>query len=579
MNKATSKGTYRRLLSYLKEYKLAFIIATIGNLIYALMDVAFLSALEPLTNKGLIDQDIEFMKMVPFYIVGIVFIRGVAAFISTYLMGWIGQHIVQKMRQQLIDNYIYLPSDFYDKNSSGQMLSKITFNTQQVAAASTDAVTKLFRDGGMIIFAISALFYTNWKLTLIFLISAPVIGIIVAVTSKRFKKISRNIQGAMGGVTQVGQEIIDGYKVIKTFNGEKYESKRFGVVAGKNRRQTIKMNLTKAISTPLIQFIASFAIAGVIFFAAILLSKNELNAGEFVFMLSAMIALLKPLKVISNLNSVIQQGITAADSVFEIIDAKKEIDQGKLIFDQELNEIEFSRVNFNYPGSPQNVIKNISFHIKKGETVALVGRSGSGKSTLTNLLLRFHSETAGEILINGTNIKDFSLSSLRKNIAYVSQQTILFDNSVEANIAYAEKDIDQERLIKAAENAHALNFIERLENGFKSTIGESGNQLSGGQRQRLAIGRAIYKDSPIIILDEATSALDTESERHIQAAFDALTKNRTTIVIAHRLSTIENADNIIVLDDGEVVEQGKHKELIKLNGAYAKLHSMQFLDN
>jgi ATP-binding cassette, subfamily B, bacterial MsbA len=574
----SSTTTYKRLLGYLTNYKLILFVAIVSNLIYASMEMLFIAALEPLTDKGLVAGDIEFMKMVPLYIIGIVLIRGIAGFISTYSMSWIGQSIVQTMRQQLVDNYLQSPTAFFDENNSGQLVSKVTFNTQQVAAASTDALTKIFREGTFIIGIITMLFYTNWQLASIFFICAPVIGVIVGYASKRFKKISKNIQSAMGGITQNTQEIVEGYKVIRTFNGESFESKRFHDAANKNRIQTMKMNLTKSLSTPLILFIASFAIAAVIYFAAFQLESKQLTPGEFIYMLSAMMALLRPLKVISNLNNIIQQGIIAAESVFDIIDSKKEKDEGTKCLTHSPDKISFEKIEFSYSATAAKTINNISFEVNKGTTVAFVGRSGSGKTTLTNLLLRFYELESGCIKFDDNNILEYSLASLRENIAYVSQQVVLFDDTIAANIAYASKEVDQEKLVDAATKAHALEFVEKLPQGFETLIGENGSKLSGGQRQRLAIARAIYKDASIIILDEATSALDTESERHIQAALDALTENRTTLVIAHRLSTIEKADNIIVMDDGKIVEQGDHNCLIKLNGNYANLHSIQFSD-
>ncbi len=579
MNEKNSLNTYKRLLSYLKNYKAMFAIAIAGSLLYSLMEMFFIMSLKPLTDKGLVGGDIEFMKMVPYYIVGIVFLRGLGGFISTYSMAWIGQRVVQKMRQQLIDSYIYLPASFYDSESSGQLVSKVTFNTQQVAATATDAITKLLREGIFIIGMVSFLFYTNWFLALIFFVSAPVIGLIVRFASKRFKVISQRIQSAMGDVTQTSQEIIDGYKVIKTFSGENYESKRFHFAANSNRRQTMKMITTKAVSTPLIQFIASFSVATVIFFAAQLLEEKSLTPGEFITMLSGMIALLSPLKVISDLNSIIQQGLAAADSVFEIIDTPRENNKGQFKLSSTPETIQFNGISFSYPSSKDKVIDDISFSVNHGTTVALVGRSGSGKSTLTSLLLRFYELDSGDIQIDNKDIRQYELPSLRQNIAYVSQHVTLFDDSVKANIAYAQESIDQERLIEAATKAHALEFIEKLPEGFDSHIGENGGNLSGGQRQRLAIARAIYKNASIIILDEATSALDTESERHIQEALDALTQNRTTLVIAHRLSTIENADNIVVLEEGKIVEEGNHQSLLKHNGKYAQLHAIQFADD
>ena len=571
-----SLRVYKRLLKYLVSYKSMFTFAIIGNVIFALTQIAFFKSLEPLLDEGLVGGDTSMMRMAPFYLLAIIFARGFAGFIATYCMAWVGQQVVQKMRQELIDNYLQLPSQFFDQNNSGQLISKVTFNTQQVAAASSDALSKMLREGGTIVGLVIYLFYTNWQLAVIFFIAAPIIGILVGYAGKRFKKIGKNIQAAMGGVTQTTQEIVEGYKVIKTFGAEEFESKRFALTANRNRLQTMKMTLTKAVSTPLIQFIATFAIAGVIFYASYLLESGELTSGQFVAMLAAMMAILGPLKSISELNNVIQQGLIAAASVFDIVDSAKEKDKGGLELNEIPEKISIDSVSFSYPSSDAKVIKNISFEIPKGLTVALVGRSGSGKSTITNLLLRFYELDSGNIKFDDKDIQEYSLKSLRRNIAYVSQQVVLFDDSVRANIAYADDYVDEERLVSAARQAHALEFIEKMPSGFDSNIGENGSNLSGGQRQRLAIARAIYKNASIIILDEATSALDTESERHIQAALDALTENRTTLVIAHRLSTIENADNIVVMDEGEIVEQGDHNSLLKLNGNYAKLHSIQF---
>lgn len=570
--------TYKRLISYVKQVRLAFAIAVVGNLVYAGMDVLFISLIEPLMDEGLVKGNIEMMKMAPLFILGILLVRGVAAFISTYCMAWVGQNIVQRLRIQLMDSYLTLPSHFFDQNSSGKLISKITFNTQQVASASSDAITKLVREGASIIYVIAYLFYTNWRLASLFFISAPVIALIVSVTSKRFKKVSENIQSAMGGVTQSSQEIVDGYKVVKTFNGEDYEKKRFYEIVNKNRQQNLKLFLTKAISVPLIQLIAAMAMAIVIYYSTFELESGELSAGEFAAMIFMMMFILKPLKVVSNLNSVLQQGIAAAEDIFSIIDAEKETDSGKQLLTDSPKSIHFKELVFRYEATQDPIINNVSFSVQQGQTVALVGRSGSGKSTITNLLLRFYTPESGSIHFDELNINQYGLSSLRENIAYVSQQVSLFNDSVSANIAYAEKEVDQARLIDAAEKAHALEFINQLTDGFDTKIGENGSKLSGGQRQRIAIARAIYKNAPIIILDEATSALDTESERHIQSALDALTQNRTTLVIAHRLSTIENADTIIVMDQGEIVEQGTHQELLKKQATYANLHAIQFLD-
>ncbi|MCW8876887.1 MAG: lipid A export permease/ATP-binding protein MsbA [Kangiellaceae bacterium] len=571
--------TYRRLLGYTKQLKMPFIVAVIANLIYAAMDIYFISLTKVLTDEGLLAGEIEILKLAPIVIIGIIFVRGIASVIAVYTMDLVGQTVVRKLREQLINSYISLSSYFFDKNPTGELISKVTFNTQQVANASSDAITKMVREGGSVIGAIGFMFYTNWRLAAIFFLSVPFIAVLVAIASKRFKKVSQNIQNAMGGVTQTTQEIVEGYKVVKTFGGESYEQERFKKVAESNRRQQLKLTLAKAVSVPLIQWIAAFAIAGVIYYSAIEIENQTLTPGEFVAMMLIMMFILKPLKIISNVNVVLQQGIAAAESIFEVLDGEKEKDLGDKALEVAPKKIIFDKVSFRYEDAKSNVIDDVSFSVNRGQTIALVGKSGSGKSTLTNLLLRFYTKNSGAIYFDDNEIDSLTLSSLRQNIAYVSQQVVLFNDTVAANIAYAEDTIDQERLLEAARKAHALEFIEKEPEGFDRVIGENGSRLSGGQRQRLAIARAIYKDSPIIILDEATSALDTESERHIQAALDALTENRTTFVIAHRLSTIENADQIIVMQDGRVVERGTHSSLVETNGIYAKLQAIEFSDN
>lgn len=576
--------TFKRLRGYLKHYKMAFAVAVLGNLSYAGMDFLFVLALKPLTDEVLINNNNEIMESVPLFIVLLLTVRGIASFISAYCMAWVGQNIVHKIQVEVVDKYLRLPSRYYDSNSSGKLVSRITFDTQQIATVTTDTFTKLIREGGVIIYILCFIFYTSWQLAGLFLISAPIIGIIVNLASKRFKKISKNIQKAMGGLTQNTQEVVEGYKVIKTFGGEEFELERFNQEAKKNRTQNIKMVATKAISTPLIQLIAGIALAFVIYFAGQQLSVGELTAGDFVAMLGMMIMMLKPLKVISNLNSVFQKGIAAAQGIFETLDQEDAMDKGALELSSVAGRIKFDKVAFSYDDSNQ-VLRDIDFSIEPGQTFALVGKSGSGKSTITNLLLRFYDPSSGVISIDDHNITKLTLLNLRQHISIVSQEVTLFNSSVASNIAYAvdltnlpedELAIEVDKIKDAAVRAHAWEFIEKMPNGLSELIGENGSKLSGGQRQRLAIARALYKDSPIVILDEATSALDTEAERHIQAAFESLTENRTTIVVAHRLSTIEKADCILVMDDGRVVERGTHKELLEKGSIYSNLYHLQF---
>ncbi len=579
--------TFKRLRGYLKHYKLAFAIAVLGNLAYAGMDFLFVLALKPLTDEVLINNNKAIMENVPLFIILLLTVRGVASFISAYCMSWVGQNIVHKIQVEIVDKYLRLPSDYYDSNSTGKLVSRITFDSQQIATVTTDTFTKLLREGGVIIYILCFIFYTSWQLASLFLISAPIVGWIVSSASKRFKRISKNIQKAMGGLTQNTQEVVEGYKVIKTFGGEAYELERFNQEAKKNRTQNIKMVATKAVSTPLIQLVAGVALAFVIYFAGKQLSVGDLTPGDFVAMLGMMIMMLKPLKVISNLNSVFQKGLAAAQGIFETLDEMEEKDTGGVELAQVKGKVDFNKVCFSYDGN-KKVLDDITFSIEPGQTFALVGRSGSGKSTITNLILRFYEPSSGKICIDDHDITQLKLSNLRKHIAIVSQNVTLFASSVAENIAYAvdlynlsdeQLNIEMENIKQAAIKAHAWEFIEQLPSGLNENIGENGAKLSGGQRQRLAIARALYKDSPIVILDEATSALDTESERHIQAAFDTLTKNRTTFVIAHRLSTIEKADCILVLDEGRVIEQGTHRQLLDNQSIYSNLYHLQFEDH
>jgi subfamily B ATP-binding cassette protein MsbA len=572
---ATSAQTFKRLRGYLSHYKLAFFVAILGNLAYGGMEFLFAYSLEPLTDEALVNGNMSTIQAAPFFIMAILCVRGLAGFISSYCMSWVGQSIVQKIQQQMISKYLMLPCAFLDQTTTGRLVSKITFDTQQVASATTDTFTKLIREGGLVIFIVCYLFATSWQLAGLFLISAPLIGLAVNAASKRFKKISKNIQSAMGGVTQNSQEIVDGYKVIKTYGGKDFEEKRFQVEAKNNRIQNTKMVATKAISTTVIQLLAGVSLSLVIYFAGKQLASEELKPGEFVTMLAMMMLMLKPLKILSNLNSVLQKGIAGAQSIFEILDQGNELDEGTRVLENIQGRVEFDHVEFSYDQN-KPILRQVSFVAEPGQTIALVGRSGSGKSTITNLLLRFYDPSSGSITIDGFDSKTISLTSLRGQASYVSQHVTLFNTTVARNIAYGENEIDLERIKQAAVKAHATEFIEKLPDGFNQEIGENGMRLSGGQRQRLAIARAIYKDSAIVILDEATSALDTESERHIQQAFDRLTSNRTTIVIAHRLSTIEQADMILVMDDGEIVERGNHTSLMAMNGYYTKLYQMQF---
>ncbi|MAK52164.1 lipid A export permease/ATP-binding protein MsbA, partial [Marinobacter sp.] len=465
----------------------------------------------------------------------------------------------------------------FDDNAAGRLVSKLTFNVEQVAEATTNAVTITLREGLTIVGLLGYMFYTNWKLTLIFLAVGPLIAAVVSYASKRFRKISKRIQGSMGDITHVASESITGYRVVRTFGGEDYERQRFQEVNNKNLKQSLKMASTQAISVPVIQVLVAIAIAGLVWMMLAPEIRGEMTTGQLVAFITAATTMAKPIRQVTSVHAKIQKGVAAAYDVFETIDESPEQDPGTYSPDRVEGDIEFDEVAFRYRDQLDNVLEGISLSIPAGQSVALVGRSGSGKSTLVSLLPRFYEYTGGDIRIDGHSLRDFSLKALRKQIALVTQNVVLFNDTIAANIAYgALRDCTPEEIREAAAKAHALEFIDRMPEGLDTMIGDNGVMLSGGQRQRLAIARALLKNAPILILDEATSALDTESERHIQEALETVMQGRTTLVIAHRLSTIEKADRILVMDNGRIAESGRHDELLAAGGAYAQLHQMQF---
>ena len=568
---------YKRLLGYVRPLWFAFLVAILANAVYSGLDTLFVKSLAPLVDKGLIGKDVGFLGKAPLFVIALIATRGIANFVADYAMAWVGRKVVMQLRQELFARLLQLPVGFFDRNNSGELLSKITFNTEQVARASTDAVTTAIKEGAFAIGLLYVMFSENWRLAATFVIAAPFIAVMVRYTTLRFRKVSRQIQDSMGDITHVAQESLEGYKVVKTYGGFDFENERFDKVSNRNRQQQMKLIATKAMSVPVVQFIAALAFALTIYVSTQEIMAGRLSAGSFVALMSAIMALLKPLKDLTTVNSTMQQGVAAAHSIFEILDMAPEPDTGTRVLERARGEIEYRNVDFGY--GDEQVLKNISFTVKPGQKVALVGRSGSGKSTITSLLMRFYQPQSGEILIDGVPVQELTLASLRSQIAVVSQQVTLFNDTVAHNIAYGGlQDVSSERLVAAAKTAHAWDFIQGLAQGMDTVVGENGSLLSGGQRQRIAIARAVLKNAPILILDEATSALDTESERHIQAALESLMEGCTSLVIAHRLSTIENADQILVVDAGRIVEAGTHGELLARGGEYARLHAMQFRD-
>lgn len=575
-NKENAWTILKRLVNYIKDFKLALVGAIIGMVGYAAVDMALIWSLQPLIDDGFTGKDPSVLEMMPYFVVIVMGFRGVAAFLSSYCMAWVGNNVVMKLQRQLFAQLMLLPVSFFDKTNTGELLSKITYDASQVSNAASNALVKVFREGATAVGLIGLMFYQSWQLSLVFFVVGPVVGIAINIVSKRFRAISKNIQNAMGSVTTSSEQMLKGHKEVLMFGGQKVENKKFEKVSNTVRSQKMKMASANAISVPVIQTLSSFALAFVLYLATFPQIMDTLSSGTFVVIISSMMALMKPIKSVTQINNEIQKGISASTSLFEMLDMNIAKDDGTYEVERVNGDISINNIVFTYPTADKPALNEVSFNVKAGQSVALVGRSGSGKSTIANLLTRFYDIDSGEILLDGKNIEEYRLTSLRDQVAIVSQNVHLFNDTIANNIAYASEDkFTEEDIINAATTAHAMEFINNFPEGLNTIIGENGAMLSGGQRQRLAIARALLRDAPVLILDEATSALDTESERHIQAALDELQKDRTSIVIAHRLSTIEHADQILVIDHGEVVERGTHQELLAQGKIYHSLSQMQ----
>ncbi|CDH20501.1 lipid transport protein, flippase (ABC superfamily, membrane (N-terminal), atp_bind (C-terminal)) [Xenorhabdus bovienii str. kraussei Quebec] len=569
--------TFRRLWPLITPFKLGLAVAAIALVINAAGDTLMLSLLKPLLDEGFGKADMSVLEWMPLVVIGLMLLRGISGFISSYCISWVSGKVVMQMRRRLFTHMMGMPVSFFDQQSTGTLLSRITYDSEQVASSSSGALVTVVREGASIIGLFILMFYYSWELSLILIVIAPIVALVIRLVSVRFRNISKNMQNSMGMVTTSAEQMLKGHKEVLIFGGQKIETKRFNKVSNHMRQQGMKMVSASSISDPIIQLIASFALAFVLYAASFPEIMGALTAGKITVVFSSMIALMRPLKSLTNVNAQFQRGMAACQTLFAILDMEQEKDEGKLELKKAKGDLEFRNVTFCYPTKDHPALKSISMTIPKGKTVALVGRSGSGKSTIANLLTRFYDINEGGIMLDGHDLREYSLSSLRSQIALVSQNVHLFNDTVANNIAYAsEGKFSREEIERAAEMAYAMDFIKKLDLGLDTMIGENGVLLSGGQRQRIAIARALLRDSPILILDEATSALDTESERAIQAALDELQKNRTSLVIAHRLSTIENADEIIVVEDGFIVEKGNHLVLLEKDGAYAQLHRMQF---
>ena len=573
----SSYRLYLRLLGYVRPYWRQFAASLFGLVVVAATEPAIPAIFKPMLDQNFVARDPTGIVWMPLALLGIFILRGLGDYVGDVAIGWVGGKLVLDLRTQMFERLLRFPTRFFDQNSAGVVISKVTYDVRQVTEAATKVVNVLVRDTLAIVGLLAWMFYLNWQLTLLGSVVAPLVVLIVRTVSRRLRDLARSLQRTYGEMTHILEEATEGQKVVKVFGGEAYEERRFWVSANWVRRYTFKSRAAASLNVPLIQLSSALALATIVFIASRQAADGTLTVGGFVSFLGAMGMLFSPIKRLSQVSEPLQRGLAAAESIFALVDEPVETDEGMAHLERARGRVELREVTFRYPGTRAPAVEQLSFVVEPGETVALVGPSGSGKTTVANLIPRFYAVEAGTILLDDVAIADLRLADLRRQIAFVTQDVVLFNDTIAANIAYgARAEASEADIREAAHAAHALEFIERMPKGFATTIGDRGVRLSGGQRQRLAIARAILKDAPVLILDEATSALDTDSERRVQAALENLRKGRSTLVIAHRLSTIEGADRIVVLKGGRVVEAGTHQALLARGGLYADLYRVQF---